>query len=673
MLAELLVRARSAVPRHKPTPVANRFHDAFLNFFDPSMRGKSGFPVSEARAWNASCFYGGILIIADAFAATPMHLYERTEGDDRKRATDHYLYPIVREALNREQSAFTFYHGSMVHNLAWGNSYAEIARDAKGRVEALWPLLPNRVNVRRTRAGERLRVVAWNGRTMTAPAERIIYEISTDDPGRKILLDSDRVFHVPGMGFDGLRGFSLLTIARGSLGLSLGSADFMKAFYENNAVPAGVFQTPQGTEKTMAAQFKAKWDEEHEGAENAHKNVVLPGGWEFKAMSISPHDALMLDVARFSTEEWARWLNVPIHFLKDLTNAGTRANVVQETLTFAQHTIRPWLIRFEQEMNRKLLTVVERPRFYFEGLWQAIVQFDLLTRFKAYREAINAGIMSTNDVRRKENMNGIGPQGDMFRWPLAMAPAQTVADGTVVPGAKNQKQQREDKSANETTKSAIAPAVPIFARALDNGERMTIVRGHIDMMTDAFERLMCMETKGLLKLLKSHAADSDLRAIGEGTFLGEAEAFYEGKMEFITSTLAPIVRSIETCIRVSLAADSPRSAPLDVGRIAHRHCDLQLSALRLRDWTGWPKVGVDADAGRGLPAAVAAYELARCYHSALVAQCRALSLRLHWVMSDRCVGVHEPGQTKDDGVFDRHPPVDETCECHLELTTEEPR
>ena len=704
MILEALISARAAVPPSRLSGPGSSYFNHLLEFIDPFQRTVSGVQVSDDLAWNSSCFYCGVQVIADGFASSPPVLYRKDDKDDRIPAVEHHLFDLVRDSPNPEQTSFTFLHTAMVHQLSWGNFYAEIERDRSRRAEFLWPLSPDRVKVRRVQPGEKLRVHGWDNRRMTPETGRIIYEVRTDDHRRPILLDRDKVFHPPGLGFNGLQGFSVLRRARESLGIDVASQRFVAAFFGNHAVPAGFLNVPEGTDTDAEDKLILSLEQRHENAEQAHRLGVLPAGVTFQKITTDPVDALMMEVRRFTTEEWARWLNIPIHFLKDLTHSGTRANVTQETLSLATHTIRPWHVRFEQEFARKLLTVEERKgrRYYFEARTDSIVRSDLLTRYKAMWQAVQGGWMSVNDVRKMDNRNGIGPQGDIYRWPVNSVPAEKVESGEYLPGGRAQQRGgsgddgrggggssggrgRRASNVGRATPKESAPKVAIVVKTLPApatfslAKRLGLINEQLPAFADAFARMVAKEVKILTRL---HVREGD-----PSEFAEKVGIFYDDHLTCVVLALKPHAAGILGIVKVLLECkdDVEWSVDAVIEPIARLHCNRMKETITEGWWTPWDGTPFT---NRGL--ASAEYALSRLHNAAVIAVCRAKGLSVKWVCSnaiaepliacgnligkvvragDRFTGELMPIDDRfGDGL--RNPPLDFGCKCQLEVLDE---
>ncbi|MDZ4250320.1 MAG: phage portal protein [Candidatus Nanopelagicales bacterium] len=656
MILEALISARAATPRQQVGPDGGGYFDRLLNFIDPARRTVSGVRVSDDLAWNCSCFYCGVATISEAFASTPLHLYRRGSGDDdRERATDHPLYDLIHGSPNDEQTAFTFFQNALGHNLGWGNAYADIERDSLRRVVALWPIAPDRVRPRRVQAGEKIRVIGWDRRLYTPPAERIVYEVKTDDTRAPVLIDRDRLLHVPGLGFDGVRGFGVLRVARELLGTSIAAEQFTAAFFGNGAIPAGFLKPVGEMSPEQMERIVASLEKRHGGADKRWRLGVLPFPLEFEKLTVDPEEASLLGVRRFTTEEWARYFKTPIHFFKDLSNAGTRANVTTETLSFATDTMRPWFKRWEQELRRKLLSADERRDYYFEALWESIVQYDLLTRMKAYWQASQGGWMSVNDIRRRDNMNAIGPQGEMYRWPANAYPADRVASGEFPPKGKRQRERGEGGQDNAKAQAPI-PAVERVAKAaprrLTTEQRVALVDAHLPAFEDAYGRLCAKEEKSLGRLAKKRGDDHDgLR--------NDINAFYADHEPHAAAVIMPLIGPVLATVRAAVgpvATESSWLTSLFAERMAKRHCFWRnnwavctfIPPLRFKQYTA---------------GAIARYELDRMHNGAVFTIARDNGWRTEWHWCEACVGRHEP---------DAPPPVTEDCRCQLDVLDAEP-
>jgi len=376
------------------------------------LRSDAGELISPEAAMSISAVYACVRILAESVASLPLMLYQRRSDGGKVRVTDHPLYELLHNAPNREMSSFTWRETCQGHVSLWGNTYSQVVYDGGGRVREIWPLRPDRMTVGRTPAGE------------------LGYEYRRDT-GEARVFRADEILHIPGMGFDGLVGYSPITLARNALGLSRATEKFGSKLFANGARPSLVIKTP-GTAKLSDAAKKRlqdSWNAEFGGVERAHSTAVLEEGMDIASIGVPPEDAQFLETRRFQLLEIARMFRVPPHMLAELERA-TFSNIEHQAIEFVVHTLRPWLVRWEQSMRRRLLTEAERAQGYFvEFAVDGLLRGDAKSRNESYQIGRNGGWLSVNDIRSLENLNPI-ENGDIYLQPLNMVPAGTAETET---------------------------------------------------------------------------------------------------------------------------------------------------------------------------------------------------------------------------------------------------
>lgn len=369
--------------------VTNNVRDSSQTFFFGT--ASSGERVDEKSAMQISTVYACVRLLAETVAGLPLHLYRYTEnGAGKEKAPDHPLYKILYRQPNPEMTSFTFRETMMTHLLLWGNAYAQIIRDGKNTVLGLYPLLPENVEVDRDEAGNIF----------------YIYHAYTDEvPGEKnqdVYFRADEIFHVPGLGFNGLVGFSPIAMMKNSLGTTLAVEKYGASFFKNGAQPSGVLEHP-GVLKDPK-KIRDNWTAVYGGTNNAHRVAVLEEGMAYKPISLPPEDSQFLSTRQFGVEEICRIFRVPPHMVQDLAHA-TYSNIEHQSIDFVVHTMTPWLVRFEQAITKDLLLEEEQeilfPKFNVDGLLRG----DYQSRMSGYATGISNGFLSPNDIHRLENMD----------------------------------------------------------------------------------------------------------------------------------------------------------------------------------------------------------------------------------------------------------------------------
>ena len=382
--------------RDKPQ---NRTVGSNFSFF---MGGStSGKPVNERSAMQMTAVYSCVRILAEAIAGLPLHLYKYTETGSKEKACDHPLYLLLHDEPNPEMSSFVFRETLMTHLLLWGNAYAQIIRNGKGEVIALYPLMPNKMTVDRDEKGH-----------LYYTYQRSNEEAHTMS-GTSVILKPYDVLHIPGLGFDGLVGYSPIAMAKNAIGMAIACEEFGAKFFANGAAPSGVLEHP-GTIKDPS-KVRDAWQSQFGGSSNSGKVAVLEEGMKYTPISISPEQAQFLETRKFQINEIARIFRVPPHMVGDLEKSSF-SNIEQQSLEFVKYTLDPWVIRWEQSMTRALLTLDEKKEYFIHFNLEGLLRGDYQSRMNGYSIARQNGWMSANDIRELENLDRIPAElgGDIY-------------------------------------------------------------------------------------------------------------------------------------------------------------------------------------------------------------------------------------------------------------------
>ena len=360
----------------------------------------SGKTVTERSAMQMTAVYSCVRILAEAIAGLPLHVYRYNSDGGKEKAIDHSLYLILHDEPNPEMSSFVFRETLMTHLLLWGNAYAQIIRNSKGEVVALYPLMPNKMSVDRDENGQ------------------LYYQYlrSTDEIGGKnetVILKPTDVLHIPGLGFDGLVGYSPIAMAKNAIGLAIATEEYGAKFFANGAAPSGVLEHP-GTIKDPQ-RVREAWQSQFGGSQNSGKIAVLEEGMKYTPISISPEQAQFLETRKFQINEIARIFRVPPHMVGDLEKSSF-SNIEQQSLEFVKYTLDPWVIRWEQSIMRTLLTPEEKKSYFVKFNLEGLLRGDYQSRMNGYATARQNGWMSANDIRELENLDRIPAEagGDLY-------------------------------------------------------------------------------------------------------------------------------------------------------------------------------------------------------------------------------------------------------------------
>jgi HK97 family phage portal protein len=316
----------------------------------------------------------------------------REEKGVRTRARDHPLYGVLHDLANEETTSLNFREAMLASLLLWGNAYARIERKA-GHVTALWFLKPDRMEVKRD-----------------AASGRIIYRYTPEDTGQVVEFHAGEIFHVLGFSLDGIKGMSPIRQARQTIGLTMATEEFGAKFFSNGARPGGILETP-GVVKDPE-RLRASWNAQFQGSGRAHRVAVLEEGIKYKTIGIPPDEAQFLETRKFQLAEICRLFRVPPHMIFDLERA-TFSNIEHMSLEFVMHTLRPWLVRWEQSVYKSLLSEGERGYYYARFNVDGLLRGDYQSRMQGYAIGRQNGWMSANDIRELEDMNPI-ESGDVY-------------------------------------------------------------------------------------------------------------------------------------------------------------------------------------------------------------------------------------------------------------------
>jgi len=407
--------------RDKPT---NSYDSpSYTYFFGRSNAGKR---VTDRTALQHIAVYACVRVLSEAIAQLPLHVYQYTENG-KERVPQHPLYFLLHDQPNPEMTSFVFRETLMSHLLIYGNAYAQIIRNGRGDVLGLYPLMPDKIKVDRDEKN------------------RLIYIYSRYDeanPNLKeqgdIVLYADEVLHIPGLGFDGLVGYSPIALAKNAIGISIACEEYGASFFGNGASPSGVLEHP-GVIKNPE-RVRDAWQRAY-GGRNAHKVAVLEEGMKFTPIAIPNNEAQFLETRKFQIEEIARMYRVPLHMIGDLDHA-TFSNVEHLSLDFVKYSLDPWIVRWEQSLQKALLSDSEKGQYFVKFNVDGLLRGDYASRMQGYATVRQNGWMSANDIREKEDMNMLSEEegGNLY---LVNGSFTKLADAGAF---ANQNSEKEEKT-----------------------------------------------------------------------------------------------------------------------------------------------------------------------------------------------------------------------------------
>ena len=428
----------SGLFRSRDKPQDRTAGSGYAFYFGGTTSGKA---VTERSAMQMTAVYSCVRILAEAVAGLPLHLYRYKEDGGKEKALDHPLYLLLHDEPNPEMSSFVFRETLMTHLLLWGNAYAQIIRNGKGEVIALYPLMPNRMVVDRDTKG------------------RLYYQYTTsteDAPTMKgvtVNLPPSDVLHIPGLGFDGLVGYSPIAMAKNAIGMAIACEEYGAKFFANGAAPGGVLEHP-GTIKDPQ-RVRESWQSTFGGSGNSNKIAVLEEGMKYTPIGISPEQAQFLETRKFQVNEIARIFRVPPHMVGDLEKSSF-SNIEQQSLEFVKYTLDPWVIRWEQTIHRSLLLPDEKSQYFVKFNLEGLLRGDYQSRMNGYAIGRQNGWMSANDIRELENLDRIPAEegGDLYLINGNMLPLKDAGAFANTESIDDGKEENADEEVLEVEESS---------------------------------------------------------------------------------------------------------------------------------------------------------------------------------------------------------------------------
>jgi len=427
----------SGLFKSRDKPQNSTAGSSYTFFMGGSTAGKY---VNERSAMQMTAVYSCVRILAEAVAGLPLHLYRYTESGGKEKAIDHPLYLLLHDEPNPEMSSFVFRETLMTHLLLWGNAYAQIIRNGKNEVVALYPLMPNKMSVDRDEHGQLY--YTYQRSNEEAPTMK----------GSSVILKPSDVLHIPGLGFDGLVGYSPIAMAKNAIGMAIACEEFGAKFFANGAAPSGVLEHP-GTIKDPS-RVREAWQSQFGGSSNSGKVAVLEEGMKYTPISISPEQAQFLETRKFQINEIARIFRVPPHMVGDLEKSSF-SNIEQQSLEFVKYTLDPWVIRWEQSIMRSLLTPEEKKTYYVKFNLEGLLRGDYQSRMNGYAIGRQNGWMSANDIRELENLDRIPAEegGDLYLINGNMLPMKDAGAFANTASNDNGKEETPDEEVLELEES----------------------------------------------------------------------------------------------------------------------------------------------------------------------------------------------------------------------------
>lgn len=465
----------------------------------------SGMDVSPQSAMALSAYYACIHAIAEDTGRLPFVTFRQKNPRGREKLFEHPAYDMLMYRGNKNMSAFTVRELLTAWSLGWGNGYAQLFRKPGGQWYEMYPLHPSRVEPR-----------------LTADRE-LVYVIrpcSIEGQDDEIVLPSEEVLHIHGMGDNGYMGHSVASVGMESIGAALAAQKLTGKYFSNGMASTGVLEHPETIDEETLKRLRDQWRTHYQGLDNAWKPIILEEGMKFTQISVKPEDAQLLETRKFMVEDILRWFRMPAHKVGHLEHA-TYSNIEHQSLEYVTDTLTPWLCRWEQEVKRKLFANEPDVEAQFDV--NELLRGDSAARGAYYRELWHVGSLSQNDIRDKEGLNPI-PDGDSYFVPLNMVPTQFAN--------RDPREVQESKPSEEKVPQPAGGGKPQPGTGRNANDFRPLLR-------DACERIISKETKAVGRSAAKHSGD-------EKSWREWCVDWYEDHEVWVASIVHPIADSFRT-------------------------------------------------------------------------------------------------------------------------------
>lgn len=422
-----------------------------VNILGPNSLGVLGIPtfsdvgpmvLNENTALSIPAFWSGVRFLSETLSQLPVDVYRQNRDGTKSHDHEHPLDWLLNDEINDLSTPVVIKETMYQHAIVWGNGYLWIERDGNGKPSGLFTLLPDRIIP--------FRMDDASGRT------RQWYALGLNGVANPIPIAASDILHIPGLGYDGMRGYPVVEIMRANLQLAMSAERFGEKFFSNGGHLGGTIETEGKLTAEQIETMRSQVHSGHTGVANAHKWMILQGGAKAKTLTLAPDSAQFLETRRFSVTDIARILRTPPHVLYDLDRA-TWSNIEQMGIDLVKYSLSTWLIKTEQEVNRKLFSPAERRSGYYVKLnVDALQRGDHNQQIESASKRLSAGLTSINEERSLADKASIGPEGDKHYVPLNWQTVEKASAPAPAPSGASGASQASDQTAggDETPQNA---------------------------------------------------------------------------------------------------------------------------------------------------------------------------------------------------------------------------
>lgn len=349
----------------------------------------SSVNVTEDSSLRHITVYSCARVLAEGLSSLPLHVYKKRTDGGIEKARDHPVYELLHNKPNDEMTSMTWRESQMGHHVLGGNNYSAITLNGRGNVVDLYPIDWHKVQVRRHQT-----------------TNRIVYDIN--DRGKIETLPTEKIFHVPGWGFDGLQGYSPVRMAADAIGTGLAAQEFVGRFYSQGMNVGSILEHPQQLSDKAWGRLQEWIQSMGSGLANSWKPHILEEGMKFNRIPMQFVDAQFIETQELTRDEICGLFRVPPHMVANLKNA-TFSNIEHQDLAYVKHTLLPYIQRWEQTLNWKLFTPKERAEgYYVKHNVEGLLRGDYESRQKGLAIKRQNGAINADEWRAEDEQNPIG-------------------------------------------------------------------------------------------------------------------------------------------------------------------------------------------------------------------------------------------------------------------------
>lgn len=485
--------------------------------FSGGVEASSGERVNEKIAMGLSAYLACIKNISEDVGKLPLGIFKHLEPRGSSRERKHPADRLVSYAPNVEMTAMTWRETITAHALGYHGGFSEIVFDGGGRPTEIWPIDPTTVQVMRLQAAPYTMFYMVDG----------------------VPMPSEMILHVHGLGYDGITGYCIARLAKETIGAALASQKFSGSFFANGTTLSGTLEVPDALSETAFKHLRESFHARHGSADRQHKPLILEQGTKYSPISADPQKSQMVETLQWGVEDVCRLFRMPPHKIGHLLRS-TNNNIEHQALEYVQDTLLAWLVRWEQEIRRKLLLQRERDVLFAKHNLDMLLRGDTQSRSAFYKDGFFNGWLNPNDIREKEDLNPI-EGGDTYFVQSAMVPLKMAATGEHLAS----KQPETTSEPADDGEDEPTPPRPTARNQSDTEHQRKAINRIAAVHCKTIER----ELTSILRIER----DKVLRASRKPDFASWTAAFYgaQNKKE-VSGRIKPLVESLATSIEAVL-------------------------------------------------------------------------------------------------------------------------